>query len=627
MKSLKRISKIQTKVKTVLTQMFSVGVVALIGLFLIEAPASAFSGSGAGTVASPYQITNATQLQEMKDDLAGHYVLMNDIDCSDTVTWNGGAGFEPVGDYVNRFTGTFDGQNHTITGLFINRPTTEFVGLYGSADGAEIKNVGLEDVDITGRGKVGALVSYNFSGDITASYVTGRVVGSENTVGGLVSCNDGGTIENCYAKVNVSSQQWNVAGLVSSNVGGGIIKNCYATGTATDDLFVGGLVGHTPTGTIENSYATGNVTGYYNVGGLVGRNWIWGPGVPTHATIINCYYNNHAGNPSVGIGYGPGDCTAINDNESYFYYSSNPPMDLWDFVNIWGIDEGVSYPYLLWQIADTTPPEIICPVDITVEQESGDGTVVEFECTATDNVDPDPIVICDPPSGSTFPLGTTTVTCQATDDSGNSSTCTFTVTVVDTTPPEITCPADVTVEQESYDGTVVTLEATATDICDPNPVITSDELPIYPLGVTVVTFTATDASGNSASCSMSVTVVDTTPPTIHSISASPDLLWPPNHKMVEVTVMVDCEDICDPEPFCCIVGVTINGPGDGNTEPDWELFDDEPLVALLRAERAGGGNGRVYTIHIECMDASGNIAEAIVDVTVPHDQGKGKGKK
>ncbi|MHC4594735.1 MAG: hypothetical protein ACYS19_07290 [Planctomycetota bacterium] len=94
---------------------------------------------------------------------------------------------------------------------------------------------------------------------------------------------------------------------------------------------------------------------------------------------------------------------------------------------------------------------------------------------------------------------------------------------------------------------------------------------------------------------------------------------------------VECEDICDPEPFCCILGVTssqpINGPGDGTTEPDWELFDDESLVALLRAERPRGGTGRIYTIIVECMDASGNTATAIVEVTVPHDQGKGKGKK
>ena len=78
----------KTRIKRVLTQMVSVAGAALIMLFLIEAPASAFSGSGAGTVADPYQITNATQLQEMKDNLTAHYALMNDIDCSDTENWN-----------------------------------------------------------------------------------------------------------------------------------------------------------------------------------------------------------------------------------------------------------------------------------------------------------------------------------------------------------------------------------------------------------------------------------------------------------------------------------------------------------------------------------------------------------
>jgi parallel beta-helix repeat protein len=77
---------------------------------------------------------------------------------------------------------------------------------------------------------------------------------------------------------------------------------------------------------------------------------------------------------------------------------------------------------------------------------------------------------------------------------------------VDTIPPVITCPADVTVELETIVGTVVPLEATATDNCDPNPTITSNKLDIYPLGTTIVTFTATDASGNSASCSTNVTV-------------------------------------------------------------------------------------------------------------------------
>jgi len=338
--------------------------------------AQAVGSNGDGTPGNPYQITNCTELQDMNNNLAAHYVLMNDIDCSDTVNWNGGAGFEPVGTSSTPFAGTFDGQTHTITGLYINRPSTYYVGLFGKSEYSTISNVGLVDVDITGCSTVGALVGMNIGGDITASYVTGRVVGLEPAVGGLVSVNHGGTIENCYAKVNVSSHYWSVGGLVGEHTSGGIIKNCYATGTATDDLFVGGLVGYNPNATIENSYATGSVTAYNYVGGLVGLNSGWG--FVAYGTIINCYYNNHAGNPSVGIGYGTGDCTAINDNESYFYYSSNPPMDQWDFVNVWAIDEGVDYPYL---IADSDGDGIpdnqdSCPFeDATGFDADGDGCI------------------------------------------------------------------------------------------------------------------------------------------------------------------------------------------------------------------------------------------------------------
>jgi len=111
---------------------------------------------------------------------------------------------------------------------------------------------------------------------------------------------------------------------------------------------------------------------------------------------------------------------------------------------------------------------------------------------------------------------------------------------------------------------------------------------------------------------------DVVPPEINSISANPNVLWPANHKMVKVTVTVDAEDNSDSALGCWILGVEsnepINGPGDGNTEPDWELFDDEPLIVMLRAERAGGGTGRVYTIYVDCSDTSGNIATGMVVV-------------
>ena len=117
---------------------------------------------------------------------------------------------------------------------------------------------------------------------------------------------------------------------------------------------------------------------------------------------------------------------------------------------------------------------------------------------------------------------------------------------------------------------------------------------------------------------------DTQPPTIQSISASPSVLWPVNHKMVKVTLAVSATDNRDPAPVCKILRVTcneaVNGPGDGKSQPDWEITG--ALTVNLRAERCGTGSGRVYAVCVECKDASGNAATGTVEVTVPHDQSK-----
>lgn len=133
--------------------------------------------------------------------------------------------------------------------------------------------------------------------------------------------------------------------------------------------------------------------------------------------------------------------------------------------------------------------------------------------------------------------------------------------------------------------------------------------------------------GTVSSFSLFAIFVDDAPPEIQSISASPNVLWPADHKMVEVRVTVDAKDNSDQTPMCVVVRVksneASNGPGDGNTEPDWQFTDDD-LTVLLRAERNGGGTGRVYTIYVTCTDGSGNFTDAAVEVTVPHDKGKGK---
>ena len=116
---------------------------------------------------------------------------------------------------------------------------------------------------------------------------------------------------------------------------------------------------------------------------------------------------------------------------------------------------------------------------------------------------------------------------------------------------------------------------------------------------------------------------DLTAPSLSNVSASPNSLWSPNHKMNNVTVSWSASDNCG-TPQCAISSVTsnepINGLGDGNTAPDWIVTGANTLQ--LRAERAGVGTGRVYTIGVRCTDAAGNAATSSTTVTVAHDQGK-----
>ena len=215
------------------------------------------------------------------------------------------------------------------------------------------------------------------------------------------------------------------------------------------------------------------------------------------------------------------------------------------------------------------------------------------------------------------------MTLNATDSDNLFSTCSAPVTVKDNQPPIIlNVPAPITVEQTALAGTPVTVPLpTATDNRTVVTVV-SNAPAVFSLGTTTVTFTAKDGSGKTATASTTVTVVDTPPPTINSVTAKPDTLWPVNHNMVGVTV--DVTDICGAQPTRKIVSVSsndpVNGLGDGNTVPDWVIVGD--LAVTLRAERAGTLTDRIYSITVRCTDDSGNSAQRVVRVTVPHDQRK-----
>lgn len=216
---------------------------------------------------------------------------------------------------------------------------------------------------------------------------------------------------------------------------------------------------------------------------------------------------------------------------------------------------------------------------------------------------------------------------------------------VNTPPSFIECPRSKTIECTSPDGMPVNLTALIEDVDGDDlkvvwtvngDVIEEMEVPsggsttvaavdfsgVFPLGTNTVVVTVLDDESES-SCELTVKVQDTTPPVIKRIVATPRMLWPPNHKMKIVRLTVDAEDRCG-KVRSKIVRVRsnepVNGNGDGNTAPDWKIRGD--LVVSLRAERAGGGSGRIYTIFVRATDESGNSTVRRTQVRVPHSRGR-----
>jgi hypothetical protein len=178
--------------------------------------------------------------------------------------------------------------------------------------------------------------------------------------------------------------------------------------------------------------------------------------------------------------------------------------------------------FYLTEYQDKELPMLSMPDDIIVEATGPSGTVVTYEASAMDAQDGELTPICTSASGNTFPLGSTIVTCTATDTSGNSASDSFNVTVMDTTTPVLTVPEDFAFETTGTSGAEVTYTASATDTVDGDltPICTPASGNIFPLGTTGVTCTATDASGNSASDSFNVAVVKTNRPPILAPNAN-----------------------------------------------------------------------------------------------------------
>lgn len=261
-------------------------------------------------------------------------------------------------------------------------------------------------------------------------------------------------------------------------------------------------------------------------------------------------------------------------------------------------------------VTDTARPVLTLPEDFT----SAD-PVVTFSASAVDNVDGPLPVVCSPASGTVFQPGRTTVRCYAEDTHANRADGSFSVLLPEP-PPVITVPADIVVEAPSSVGIDVSFDVTATNNATISCVPQSGST--FPVGTTLVTCTATNSAGSdTGTFHVTVTTADDLPPVIVSLQATPDLLWPPNHKMVDVVVSAEVVDAVDPAPTVQIISVTssqpVNDRGDGDTAPDWVITG--PMSLQLRAERSGDVD-RTYTILVEATDASGNASWKALTVRV-----------
>jgi len=312
-----------------------------------SASSAASSSAGTGIAADPYRIYDCVQLQAISQ-LAANYLVMNDIDCSDSVNWNGGLGFTPI---AGTFTGTFDGGNHLINGLTINRPSYDYVGLFehlGSLNGqaATITNLNLRTISFNGRNYMGGIAAIvdGTNVSVTNSSVTGAMTfGSAGGYGGLFGNFVGGTISKAWSNVAMNVY----AGGTSNNIGMGgiiggggnaIVSNSYslgampAAGTCSYVCFAGGIAGITTNTVISNSYAVGSNTANYG-GGIVAQ-------FSSGMTCTNSYFDSQTTGISSST-CGTAETTALMKQQvTYTTYPSN-----WDFSSVWQILAG-GYPTL-----------------------------------------------------------------------------------------------------------------------------------------------------------------------------------------------------------------------------------------------------------------------------------------
>jgi hypothetical protein len=325
--------------------------------------AGTYSG-GSGTEVNPYLISDKDDLLELcstNGDWDMYFSQTADITFSEADFqsggdfYNSGSGFSPIGNpSVDHFSGTYDGNNHVVDGLIINRSSEDYIGFFGRTSFAKINNLNLINIDFSGKSCVGGLCGNSDYSIMEYCSSSGEISGEGFYLGGLVGMTSKDSINYCFSNVNISSSLVRVGGLVGDNNCN--INNCYSRGDIIipNCVYTGGLIGRNYSG-ITNCYSTGKIVASSNGGGLIGKNG---------STADNSFWDTETSEMSSSDG-GTGKTSVEMKTLSTFINAG------WDFSgetangsdDIWSISPEINdgYPYLV----DNQPPELPTPVILT----------------------------------------------------------------------------------------------------------------------------------------------------------------------------------------------------------------------------------------------------------------------
>jgi len=323
--------------------------VILVGPALQGAAQTPVLPPGSGTAGDPYLVSSVDHLAWISANNSSwnkYFRQENNIDASETVSWNGGAGFTPIAPAFS-FSGQYDGQFYVIDGLAMSRASSDYSAFIGyTSSTALIKNLGLTNLSVTGKQYTGGVVGYN-SGQVLNCFSMGTVHGYYAT-GGIVGYNSApGSVSASFSTATVTCSTDRAGGICGYNNGtGALISNSYAKGnvTATGSR-AGGLLGYNNGGSVVNCYSTGIPTASSSTGGLTGG--------PNATGTTGSFWDTETSTRTSSPGGGTGLTTLQMKSDALFLSAG------WDFetetgngtADYWSLD-GITnggYPYLKWQ--------------------------------------------------------------------------------------------------------------------------------------------------------------------------------------------------------------------------------------------------------------------------------------